>query len=80
MSMVMVKYIYGISNIRDNCYELNMRQRQPQEHQPDLLLFLVWMNCQHHKLESSGLDLDLHVVYGVVYSLHAYNYMLRSIH
>ena len=26
-------------------------QRQPQEHRPGLLLFLVWMNCQLHELE-----------------------------
>ena len=26
-------------------------QRQSQEHRPGLLLFLVWMNCQHHELE-----------------------------
>ena len=25
MPMVMVEYIYGISNIRDSCYELDMR-------------------------------------------------------
>ena len=26
-------------------------QRQPQEHRPGLLLFLVWINCQHYELE-----------------------------
>ena len=53
MSMVMMEYIYGISNIKDNYYELDMRilYKGPQEHQPGLLLLLVWMNCQHHELE-----------------------------
>ena len=26
-------------------------QRQPQGHQPGLLFFLAWMNCQYHELE-----------------------------
>ena len=35
-------------------------QRQPQEHRPGLLFFLVWMNCKHHELE---VDYSVHVVY-----------------
>ena len=55
MSMVMVEYIYGISNIRDNCYELDMRIPYKGSHKNiDLVYycFVVWMNCQHHELES----------------------------
>ena len=47
-------------------------QRQPQEHRPGLLFFMVWMNnCQHHELE---MDYSVHVVY----SLHTHTYMLSS--
>ena len=60
MSMVMVEYIYGIWNIKRQLLQVSRNtfpgyedplQRQPQEHRPGLLLFLVWMNCQHCKLE-----------------------------
>ena len=67
MSRVMMEYIYVIWSIRDNCYDSNRLwvsrntfpgfedplQRQPQEHRPGLLSFLVWMNC-HHELEADS--------------------------
>ena len=75
-----MEYIFGIWSIKDSCNECRNNtfpgyedtlQRQPQEHRPGLLFFLVWMNFQHHELE---VDYSVHVVY----SLHAHKYMLSS--
>ena len=64
MSMVMVEYIYGISNIRDSCYELDMRILYKDSHKNIDLVYYCF--CRLDELPASWAWIsgqDLHVVY-----------------
>ena len=78
MSMVMVEYIYGISNIRDNCYELDMRILYKGSHKNIDLVYYRFCSLDELPSIMSLNQLTRSTCY--LLSSHTYNYMFISIY